>query len=185
MCVTYLGVAIVATLCLGAVANAAPRDGAIIHNSGSTNTVPYDVLVWSDGTGRWIAGARQKDFTIASELVRRFLKSAQAARANPGAPQHCMKSASFGTRTTVTYHGWTSDDMQCPPIGGASETLARDTQSILDAAGIAMPPRRIRLPMEPRRLEEPTSGTPSVTPSSEPSARTGGASRMPLKPHAT
>jgi hypothetical protein len=161
---------------------AAVLDGAAIRNSGSTNTAPYTILIWSDGDARWIAGNRQKDFTIDSTLAKRFLEDARDLREHPGTPGSCMKSASFGTRTTVTYHGWTSNDLECPSGGSAEQRLASDVQSIVGASGITLPQHRIPLPVEPRRAE-PTAAPFSPSPSSKPSARIGGRSPRSFKSH--
>jgi hypothetical protein len=169
-----------AILAAGGSAIAFTRDGAIIRNSGSTNSAAYEIRVWSNGAAQWRTAAQKKDFAIDAALIKRFFAAVKAARANPGTPRHCMKSASFGTVTTVTWHGWTSGDLQCPPSDGASAELAEVTNEIAGASGVVPVPQRIRLPVEPRRVETP--GTASPSPATEPSARTGGASRTPNKP---
>lgn len=137
-------------------------DGAHILNSGSTNTAAYEILVWSDGNTRTISKSATVNVRITPIFARKFLNDAKKARAGTAAGEPCMKSASFGSRTTVTYHGWTSPDVSCPSqdalaaIGADAAEIARLTS----AGG----PRRITLPPnEPRRLPE---STPTPTPTS-------------------
>lgn len=129
------------------------RDGAVIVNSGSTNTAPYSITVWSDATAKTsVRGGMPATRTIPPALSNRFFGDLRAARANGSPPAHCMKSASFGTTTIVTWHGWHSPDLQCPPYSASVGALAADVRSIEAAAGIqAMTPHRIRLPIEPRK----------------------------------
>lgn len=146
---------------------AARLDGATVTNSGSTNTRGYLMKVRSDGTGTVQpygpqAGAAQR-LAITPSLATKLLNDAKAAKAaNPSAP-HCMKSASFGYRLTITYHGWTSPDLTCP--GGAElQALLDDVKQIEQAGNVDTGIRRIHLPVnEPRRL--PTEGSPSPSPS--------------------
>jgi hypothetical protein len=176
----YIGFVLAGLLAAGASTSAATRDGAIIRNSGSTNSAPYSILVWSDGAARWMAGDQQKDFTIDPGLAKRFIEDAQAMRRNPGTPVGCMKSVSFGTSTSVTYHGWTSNDLECPAQSSAAQALSQDARSIVGAAGVMPARRRIPLPIEPHRTE-PTMQPPSSSPSSKPSARIGGRSLEAFK----
>lgn len=160
----------------GACGAAGIRDGGVIRNSGSTNFLGYTVKVWSDGS-TWAVHANRAGTPygspvtghISATLAQRFLTDAQKARKNPQAAQHCMKSASFGTSTIVTYHGWTSSDLECPATGFAA-ALATDTHQIvalLKLQGVQV--RRMpMLPNEPRRLPSdsaPTQATPTPEPS--------------------
>jgi len=131
----------------------APRDGATIVNSGSTNTAGYTVAVWSDGEASLsIRGGTTRTFAIPSE---------ESAREANAPAQFCMKSASFGTRTVVTWHGWTSPDLQCPPQEASTAALAQDVRRIVAASGLAGPPHRIGLPPSLRKIPQTT---PEVTP---------------------
>jgi hypothetical protein len=73
-----------------------------------------------------------------------------------------MKSASFGTSTVVTYHHWTSPDLECPGDGYVI-ALAADAHKI--AALLKIQGERghaVRLlPNEPRRVP---AEQPSATP---------------------
>lgn len=150
-----------------AQASAAGLDGATITTSPSTNTAGYTIKIHSDGRGVVaVTGRQEKAFTIDPALAQKFMNDAKAARANPGTPGHCMKSASFGTATTVAWHNYTSSDLQCPPFSAPVTMLAHDAQQIQQAAGVAGPVNRIRIPVEPRRVpdETPSPGTPVESP---------------------
>ncbi|HTU70521.1 MAG TPA: hypothetical protein VMF11_09405 [Candidatus Baltobacteraceae bacterium] len=153
----------VAILGLSVLGAAAPRDGAVIHNSGSTNTAGYTITVRSDGTGtKSIQRGPASPFTLAQDVSERFFADLKAARENPGVPTHCMKSASFGTTTVVQWHGWTSPDLQCPPFSASVGALANDVRAIQSAAGITTLMRgRIGLPPSLRKIPP---ATPEVQP---------------------
>lgn len=156
------------------------RDGAVIRNSGSTNFSGYTVKVWSDGATWWVHSNRAGDAIgtpatghVPQTLAQTFLRDARQARSNRVTSRPCMKSASFGTSTVVTYHGWTSPDLECPGDGFAI-ALGSDMHKIVALLKIqGLPPaRRIpMLPNEPRRVpSEMPSGQASPTPEPTPSA---------------
>jgi hypothetical protein len=137
-------------------------DGAHIYNSGSTNTPAYEILVWSDGHARVIAKGAARNLRIDPNVAKTFFADAKQAKRERAPTARCMKSASFGSTTTVLYHGWRSPDLSCPTMG-ALAALASDVNVI---SQVLQPqrPRRITLPPnEPRRF--PSEGpTPSPTP---------------------
>jgi hypothetical protein len=142
--------------------DAAARDSATIHNSGSTNTTGFSVTVWSDGTGSaTVQGGNARTIAITHDLVAQFFSDLQAAQAEHSPPNHCMKSASFGTTTTVAWHAWQSPDLQCPPFSANMGALVRDVQAIEAAAGVGTGIRRIRLPPD---LRKNPPATPEVQP---------------------
>jgi hypothetical protein len=53
-----------------------------------------------------------------------------------------MKSASFGTSTHITWQGWVSPDLECPPKTSAGDALVKDVQEIRQASGSANAPLR-------------------------------------------
>ena len=146
-----------------AVASAAPmRDGAVIANSGSTNTAAYTIKIWSDGEAHVaLSGSAPRTIHLDVDLTAKFFTDLKAARANPGVPGRCMKSASFGTTTTTLWHGWQSPDLQCPPFNTPMTALFADVHNIQIAANLANPPHRIRLPLEPRMIPK---ASPEVSP---------------------
>ena len=139
------------------------RDGAVIRNSGSTNTAGYIIKVWSDGQAEvTMRGAlAPRSFTVNPSIAKSFFTDVKAARANPGTPGHCMKSASFGTVTTVLWHSWASSDLQCPPYTAPMQALLADVRAIEQAGNISSAPRRTRIPLEPRMIP---STAPEVSP---------------------
>ncbi len=149
-----------------AAAAAARPDGAVIHNSGSTNTSGYSIKVWSDGRGELTMGrgpgwGTGRVFSVDPSVAQRFFSNVKVARENPGTPGHCMKSASFGTTTTVQWHGWNSPDLQCPPFSPAVQAISADVRTIQAAANIDTSLHRILLPREPRMIP---STAPEVSP---------------------
>lgn len=148
------------------LAAAAQHDGATIVNSGSTNTASYTISLWSDGTGTVQVGhGTPQPFTVSQATAQRFFSDVKAARADGDQLQHCMKSASFGSRTSVEWHGWTSPDFTCPPFTPPVAALAQDVSAIQSAAHISAgggpPMHRIGLPGGLRKI--PTA-TPEVQP---------------------
>ena len=136
-----------------ALSMSAERDTAIIHNSGSTNTLGFTITVSSDGTASTsLRGQTDHAFTLQQDLSARFFRDVQAAALATSPPHHCMKSASFGTATTVQWRGWTSPDLLCPPLSPSVEALAQDVNAIESAAGITGRLHRIGLPPSLRKI---------------------------------
>ena len=154
--------AVLALACLALAAAAAVAkglDGAQISNSGSTNTAAFEIRVWSDGRAKVSAGGTTRDARISN--ARKFFDDLKAAKRTNGAAVPCMKSASFGSRTIVKYHGWNSPDLSCPATGPLG-SVKDDVDSIV--AEVKAGGRRIYLPSnEPRRLP-PESAAPVATP---------------------
>lgn len=157
-----------------APAAAAPRrDGAVIRNTGSTNTAAYTVKVWSDGSAWGVVSNRAGTASSAPvtarlpmDIVKKFFADARANKAEGRITRGgCMKSASFGTSTYVLYHGWKSGDLQCP--GGG--TLASETAQIAAALHLPRASGVRRIPLlrnEPRRTEStPASPQAQASPS--------------------
>jgi hypothetical protein len=97
---------------------------ATITQSRSTNTLGYRILIYNDGSATAeIAGAssalrtepsRSQEFppgAIDTETLRRLLTEIGDVSKIPTGG--CPKSASFGTRTQITYASKTSGDLQC------------------------------------------------------------------------
>jgi len=124
---------------------------ATITQSRSTNTRGYEVVIHNDGSATAeIGGAnfglrtepsRSQQFprgTIDTKTLRRLLTEiGDVSRIPTGG---CAKSASFGTRTQITYASKTSGDLQCirqQASGGdhaplqVSEDLGRFVQKTL------------------------------------------------------
>ncbi|HET7813552.1 MAG TPA: hypothetical protein VFL13_04200 [Candidatus Baltobacteraceae bacterium] len=151
-------------LLAAAAAAAGMRDGAVISNSGSTNIPGYSIKIWSDGS---VSSPQSQTKHIDASLAARFFADAKASKhAGSIGTKGCMKSASFGSVTTVNYHGWTSGDLECP----GNPAFSSDVHALAKAViGAQVPGRRIpRLPNEVRRPEsspvQPTASPDSGKP---------------------
>jgi hypothetical protein len=118
-------------------------DGATIVNSGSTNALGYRIEIRSDGSGSVVLQDRSgtpqstpKPFSITLAQAKRFFADLKAARDGNAKGVPCMKSASFGTRTHIDWHAWTSPDLDCPPGDALSTALERDLSVIRAASGV-------------------------------------------------
>jgi hypothetical protein len=132
-----------------ALVAAAPRDSAVIVDSGSTNTQGYKIQVSSDGTASITPADRfgtvqgaAKPFTVPASTAARFFADLAAARKGAAAGQPCIKSASFGTTTHVVWHGWTSPDLDCPAANALTAALVHDVGEIRQTSGISAEPLR-------------------------------------------
>jgi hypothetical protein len=153
-----------AALMIAACVAASPPQSAVIVNSGSTNTLGYTITVSSDGKGSVTMQARggtagaPKSFAVSAAAAAKFFDDLAAARKSNEATVPCMKSASFGTTVRITWQGWTSPDLSCPPKGPEGDALISDVAAMQKAAGISELPLR-------------GQGGPIVEPSSAPSER--------------
>jgi hypothetical protein len=135
-----------AGLAIATLVAAAPRDSAVIVNSGSTNTYGYSIQVWSDGKAsitlqnRGTVSSTPKPFTVSTETVSRFFSDLAAARKGNAVTVPCMKSASFGTSEHVKWQGWVSPDLACPPKDSLGDALVKDVDEIRQAAGVSVSP---------------------------------------------
>lgn len=130
-------------VCAGA---ALSRDGASIVDSGSTNTAGYTMQVWSDGSAAVTyqshlgTAPSSKSFSVAPSLAARFFADLKAAREGKAQAERCMKSASFGTSTHVSWHGWTSPDLDCPPGDPLMSAVLKDVNAIRAAGKVTAAP---------------------------------------------
>lgn len=112
---------------------------ALIANSGSTNTAGYTLRVYADGTTALLQADIPQHKRVSRALVDRFFADLRAAGPLDTLPRtFCMKSASFGSTTTISYRGKTSPDVSCPGRSAAARTLASDASALADAAGLAL-----------------------------------------------
>jgi hypothetical protein len=129
--------------------SAKTSDSAIIENSGSTNTLGYRIEVRSDGSatlamvhGPSASPSPAKSFTVSSSIAKQFFADLAAARQAKTVTEPCMKSASFGSSTYVTWQGWRSSDLTCPPSDATGKSLVNDVEEIRKAAGVSAVPFR-------------------------------------------
>ncbi len=89
---------------------------ATIVNSGSTNFPGYRIALEPSGVA-YVTNARDDTRTVQQvdpKLAKRFFDAAAAVGPMSAVTvMHCMKSASFGSTTTVTMNGATSPDISC------------------------------------------------------------------------
>ena len=108
-------------------------DDVLIRNSGSTNTAGYAVVVHADGTAEYEG---QHKTVGAAQVKWLHAKLDEATPFTQLGGAHCMKSASFGSRTTIVYRGESTPDLSCPSTDQSRE-LMRTIGVILDQLGVS------------------------------------------------
>ena len=124
---------------------------ALIENTGSTNTTGYKIFLSPDGhvafatteggfpTGR---GAGYEYATLLKAQTKKLFLDLSAAMPLTSLPaRHGMRSASFGTRTTITYKGQQSPDL----------TFASDPRTVALKADIDAITKTLHIGNAPRR----------------------------------
>ncbi|HEX4013853.1 MAG TPA: hypothetical protein VHX17_08200 [Candidatus Cybelea sp.] len=147
-CNRWLAAAAILFTVTGAT-GAVTGDSAVINNSGSTNTLGYRIEVRTDGSatvamvhGPGASPSPQKAFSVSAATVKQFFSDLAAAREAKSVTEPCMKSASFGSSTYVTWQGWRSADLTCPPSDAQGKALVGDVEQIRTAAGVSANPLR-------------------------------------------
>jgi hypothetical protein len=114
-----------------------PADAAVIVNSGSTNTMPWRIVVRPDRSVAVSVGSAApstKQLTAATTAT--FFKDLGATGSFSSLhAEPCMKSASFGTTTHITYKGSTSPDLSCT-FSDVAGKLSKDVAAIRQEVGI-------------------------------------------------
>ena len=124
-------------------ASATGNDRALIVDSGSTNTLGYQIEV--DRAGKAVIEAENgrplRTVTLNRDLVVRFFAALDADAPLNSLPRPlCGKSRSFGYTIVIHYQGETSPDLTCRV---SDATLARLAHNIARAADVAdAAPRR-------------------------------------------
>jgi hypothetical protein len=114
----------------------------LIVNSGSTNYQGFSLILAEDGEAKLKQGNSTFQRYVPQTFTSRLFADLRAAGALDALPQNrCMKSASFGTTTRISYRGKTSPDVSCPTPNPILGHLAIDVMSLLDAANISTIPR--------------------------------------------
>lgn len=125
---------VLALLFLDPTAPPASTGTALILNSGSTNTSSFTIAVSHNGSiDIGMRGSVTKQSVprkLARQLFADIVRAGSLATLPAG---HCMRSASFGTTTTIVYNGETSPDLSCPQ-SESERALAADANAIVDAA---------------------------------------------------
>ena len=143
LCAAAIILAVTGTL------SAKTTDSAVITNSGSTNTLGYRIEVRADGAatvamvhGPNASPSPAKSFTVSPAVAKQFFTDLAAARQAKTLTEPCMKSASFGSSTYVTWQGWRSPDLTCPPSDATGKSLVNDVEEIRNSAGVSAVPFR-------------------------------------------
>ena len=130
----------------GTSAQADDPPDAFVVNSGSTNTFGYSIDVPRTGDASYTQGDQTGHGPIPAEVVKKFYADIDAASPLANLPRgHCMRSASFGTRTRITVGNDQSPDVDCAGNDLAA-ALRDDAKAIAAALGIKNQPRH---PMPP------------------------------------
>lgn len=127
----------------------APRsDAATIVDSGSTNRPGFRISVTPSGAAECTSkprpsGDRQQEAkpvrrTIPPGEAKRFFADLNASQPLGSLPAvHCMKSASFGARLTVSFGAEETPDLSCGDGGNARmRDLIRDVNAIVAVFGV-------------------------------------------------
>lgn len=117
---------------------------AEILDSGSTNTAGFRIVIDRSGQADYKVTPRKnapqtearganKRRQLSRELVDRFYSDLNAAQPFSSLPdQHCMKSASFGTTTSIEFAGEKTPDLNCGDGGDAKlQAIIRDASEII------------------------------------------------------
>jgi hypothetical protein len=114
----------------------APGD-ALIHNTGSTNFAGYAIVVHPDASAEVVVdgeGAQHKAVG-AAQARWLFVKLREANPLDTMPIERCMKSASFGSSTFITYGGQETPDLSCGG-GATARELMRTVSVILNQLGV-------------------------------------------------
>lgn len=122
---------------------------AAIVNSGSTNSNAFRMLVEPSGKtqskvvhrgreGQTAESPAAAVGSIPAALAERLYSDLQAAwPLSSLPPQHCLRSASFGTRLTIEFDGQMTPDLSCGRITDPKvRALAQDAREIVAASGV-------------------------------------------------
>jgi hypothetical protein len=91
---------------------------ATVNVSGSTNTLPYSIKIFADGSASvFIQNQSERDFKTGTVNTVTFANLLQKVGDVSQITGSCSKSASFGTITTITYNDKTSGDISCTFTG--------------------------------------------------------------------
>jgi len=117
---------------------AATVETAVIENTGSTNTKGYHITISSTGGATMDGKALGLPMAMNTQLFH-DLAAAMPLSSLPA--RHGMRSASFGTRTFITYKGQQSPDLTFGGDARAS-ALKADIDAITRELGVSNSPRR-------------------------------------------
>ena len=113
---------------------------ATVDVSGSTNSLPYSIMIFTDGSATMsIKGRSSKNLkpgSVDAKTLKTLLQNvgdvSQLTNSQP-----CMKSVSFGTVTLITYNGKTSQDISC--AGPHWPQAGYDLRDFIDRIKLSLP----------------------------------------------
>ncbi len=118
-----------------------PPDAAVIRNSGSTNTAGYIIAISPDGRTLIRQNGETTNATLARPQTNWLLAKLRGFAPLDALPLgHCMRSASFGSSTTISYGGVTTPDLGCA-VSDQERELARTVGVIVAQLHISTLPR--------------------------------------------
>ncbi len=110
---------------------------AVILNSGSTNTIGYRISVSPSGFASYVDGNGFSQGQLSKKLTTRFFRHLTHPEPLSDLPvEPCVKSASFGTTTTVSLGGEQSPDLSCPSNNDQVQDLEEDVTAIVTALNV-------------------------------------------------
>jgi len=116
-----------------------------IRNTGSTNFAGYTIVVHASGAADVTVGGETVPKTLAAPQTKWLFAKVLAATPLDTMPAAgCIKSASFGSVTTVSYGGTTSPDISCG--GDATMREIARTVGVVTARLGVRPQRRLPKP---------------------------------------
>ncbi|HEY6485159.1 MAG TPA: hypothetical protein VIX83_02105 [Candidatus Cybelea sp.] len=113
----------------------------------------YQIAVGSDGRASITSASGFRPFTLPEAVVKRFFAALAASRED-SASGACAKKAPFDATIRVSWHGWLSGDVTCPPSGPDAADAVALNNIVLEVIVLAGPPAAI-----PRR-QLPPQGQP-------------------------
>ena len=137
-----------------------PPGFAVITRGSSTNSAGFSIVVPPTGEATVRLGTLtrpvQLDTPSATQLYADLERAGRLDKLPAG---HCMKSASFGTTTSIAYRGRNSPDLQCAQ-NSAERALQADVDAISSQAMRGFPQRRRTLPVFRRPAPESSAAPP-------------------------
>lgn len=119
-----------------------PSTTAVITNSGSTNTIGYRIYVAPSGAVNYVTGIGAGHNRIPRSLTTKFFRDIRAAMPLSQLPTiACLKSASFGTSTFITFGRERSPDVSCAGRDSRTLILNRDVYAIVKTLSIGNVPK--------------------------------------------
>ena len=112
---------------------------ATVEVSGSTNSLPYRIMILTDGSATMsIKGGSTKNFkpgSVDAKTLKTLLQN--VGDVSQLTSQPCAKPVSFATVTLITYNGKTSQDISC--AGTHWPQAGCDLRDFIDRIKLSLP----------------------------------------------